>query len=312
MAPRNHGKSSGKPKCPGCSHHFEDLRRHVLRIHRTTISELQRRQQNITIQRLNESPNSHQETPHVSALTREENLTDSTNSLHQESLNSRQKTPSLHSDGNLEHVLALTSGDQIKNAFETYILKTTQFYQRQLKRKEISSDECFNNTEILNALKSRIVKIVNEIKRFSNRNNILEKKADYFQTKTNSLIKENKALRKEVKALRKENKAIREVIMHSININNHNVDQYENEIRKLLEIDNDENAIKECLLPCTFLFIVNEEDTEDTGECSNSNHRNNGNKGDVSKDSEENSDNEADDGEENCDDEVNDNLEESD
>ncbi|CAG8847077.1 3954_t:CDS:1, partial [Racocetra persica] len=87
--------------------------------------------------------------------------------------------------------------DQIKNVFKTYILKTNQFYQRQLKRKEISSDKYFNNTEILNALESRIVKMANEIKRFSNRYNILEKKADYFQTKTNLLIKENKVLRKE-------------------------------------------------------------------------------------------------------------------
>ncbi|CAG8848493.1 6527_t:CDS:1, partial [Racocetra persica] len=46
----------------------------------------------------------------------------------------------------------------------------------------------------------------------------------------------NKALRKEIKALRKENEAVREVIAHSININNHNVDQYENEIRKLCQI----------------------------------------------------------------------------
>ncbi|CAG8760482.1 6542_t:CDS:1, partial [Racocetra persica] len=74
------------------------------------------------------------------------------------------------------------------------------------------------------------------------------------------------------------------------------------------EIDNEGNAIKEHSLPCTFLFIVNE---EDTGEYSNSNHKNNGDKGDDSK---ENSFNKANDGEENSDDEENSNnkVEESD
>ncbi|CAG8629552.1 1319_t:CDS:1 [Racocetra fulgida] len=117
MPPRNHGKSSGKPKCPGCGRHFADLREYVLRMHGTTISELHRRiqlQRSITIQRPNENPNSRQETPnphtdenheHVSALTREENHTDS---LHQESPNSRQETPNPRSDGNIEHVSALT------------------------------------------------------------------------------------------------------------------------------------------------------------------------------------------------------------
>ncbi|CAG8828290.1 1633_t:CDS:2, partial [Gigaspora margarita] len=217
---------------------------------------------------------------------------------------------------------------------------------------KISTNEYYNNTDILNALESRIVKMVNKIKRFSNRYNILEKKADYFQSKTNLLIKENKALRKE-------NEAIREVIAHSININNHNVDQYENKIRKLrqiireivflfqnnnfidfetvnkiivsngigliqvsaprkhyksfeeafeatnnseriVEIDDNGNAIKEYSLPCTFSFIVNK---EDAGECSNSNHRNNGNKGNNSEDS-ENSDNKVDNSLEESDDDM--------
>ncbi|CAG8606962.1 8022_t:CDS:2, partial [Racocetra fulgida] len=56
------------------------------------------------------NPRSDENHEHVSALTREENPTDSTNSLHQESPNSRQETSSLHNDENLEHVSALTSG----------------------------------------------------------------------------------------------------------------------------------------------------------------------------------------------------------
>ncbi|CAG8566327.1 2246_t:CDS:2, partial [Gigaspora rosea] len=40
--PRNHGKSSGKPRCPKCGLHFKDLNGHVVRIHKTTLSILTR------------------------------------------------------------------------------------------------------------------------------------------------------------------------------------------------------------------------------------------------------------------------------
>ncbi|CAG8457040.1 7783_t:CDS:2 [Racocetra fulgida] len=173
----------------------------------------------------------------------------------------------------------------ILNTFKTYILKTNQFYQCQLKRKEISSDEYFNNTDILNALKSRIVKML--FKDFE---------------AVNRILSSNKIRLIQVSASRKHYKSFEEVFSAT------------NNYERIVEIDNNRNAINEHSLPRTYSFIVDDEE-DNTSECSNSNHRNNDTKGDDSEEGEENSDNNGEgnsDDEGNSDNKVNNGLEESD
>ncbi|CAG8551902.1 6725_t:CDS:2, partial [Gigaspora rosea] len=109
MTPVNRGKLSEFSRCPRCGRHYIDIEGHVLRIHKTTLSELrQRLQQSVTIQRAEENPNLHQEIlnprrddEHVSMLVREKDN-------RQENSNLNQVTPNLRSD---EHISILISGE---------------------------------------------------------------------------------------------------------------------------------------------------------------------------------------------------------
>ncbi|CAG8833926.1 40957_t:CDS:2 [Gigaspora margarita] len=78
--------SSGNDRCPACGRHFKYLEKHVSRIHRTTLSELQRLRRNITTQRRSEES------------SQQENTNDSTDSPHQGTPNSLQVTNSINDE----------------------------------------------------------------------------------------------------------------------------------------------------------------------------------------------------------------------
>ncbi|CAG8838835.1 34473_t:CDS:1 [Gigaspora margarita] len=105
----NRGKLSRFSRCPRCGHYYKDIEGHVLKIYKTTLSELrQRLQQSAIIQRAEENPNllnPRCDNEHVSMLVREKDN-------RQEISNLNQVTPNLHSTD--EQISILIRGEDNK------------------------------------------------------------------------------------------------------------------------------------------------------------------------------------------------------